>query len=165
MAGVKGRHTVANYLNVGKDEEKYVLMGAGFTELNETPSAQTSSKRYVNDKSATKSITGYDWSAPFNTDQVRSQEAIEFIFNIGEMQLVGADCETDYVIVDLEKQVGDTAGAYKARKFRVAIEVADFPNNEGELAATGNLQGIGDPVAGSFNVTTKTFTAGSGAQV
>lgn len=164
MAGVKGRHTVANYLNVRKDEEKYALMGAGFTELNETPSAQTSSKRYINDKSATKSVTGYDWSPPFTADQIRSQEAIDFICNIGEMQLVGADCETDYVIVDLEKPVGDSAGAYKARKFRVAIEVAGFGGEGGQMGANGNLQGIGDPVAGSFNVTTKTFTAGSGAQ-
>ena len=39
---VKGRNGIANYLNVGKESDEYVLMGAGFTELNETPAAQTS---------------------------------------------------------------------------------------------------------------------------
>ncbi len=158
MAGVRGRHTVANYLNVGKDEVKYVLMGAGFTELNETPTALTSSKRYINDKSATKGVIGYDWSTPYNTDQIRSEEAIEFICNIGEKQLVGSDCETDYVIVDLDKPSGSAEGVYQARKFHVAIAVTDFPNNEGIMASTGTLLGIGDPVLGTFHVATKVFT-------
>lgn len=156
---VKRRNGIANYLNVGKGTEEYVLMGAGFTELNETPAAQTSSKKYINDKSATKKITGYEWSTPYNTDQIRDEKAIDFICNIGEMQLVGADCETDYVIVDLDKKVTGT-NEYKARKFRVAIEVAEFPTSEeGEMTATGNLLAVGDLVTGVFNTSTKKFTA------
>ena len=40
----------------------------------------------------------------------------------------------------------------------MAVEVADMPEEDGELGITGNLLGIGDPVFGKFNVTTKTFT-------
>ena len=82
MAGIRQRYRVANYLNVaatGEETAEYALMGAGFTELEENPTAQTSSKRYVNDKSATKSITGYDWSTPFNTDQIREEKAVDYI--------------------------------------------------------------------------------------
>ncbi|MEG2412567.1 MAG: hypothetical protein RSA29_17180 [Clostridium sp.] len=157
--GIKQRRSYANYLNVGVGLDEYVLMNAGFTELNEAPSAQTGSKKYVGDKSSTKSIIGYDWSTAFNTDMIRSEKAVEFICNIGEMQLVGTDAETNYIIVDLDKQ-GSEANTFKARKFKVAIEVASFDNNDGEMAATGNLLGIGDLVVGTFNVTTKTFTAG-----
>jgi len=103
MAGVKQRRSVANYLDIGLDSSTFVLLGAGFTELNESPSAQTASKRYVNDKSETKSIVGYDWSTSFNTDQMRDEDAVEYICNIGEMQLTGTDAEADYVIVDLDK--------------------------------------------------------------
>lgn len=158
MAGVKQRRSIANYLNIGKSEETYVLLGAGFTELNESPSAQTASKRYVNDASETKSIVGYDWSTSFTTDQMRDQEAIDFICGIGEMQLTGADAETEYVIVDLDKKEGSK---YKARKIKVAIEVSDFEDNDGELGASGNLLGIGDMIAGTFDISTKTFTEGS----
>ncbi|MEG0309149.1 MAG: hypothetical protein RR636_14490 [Clostridium sp.] len=157
--GIKQRKSYANYLNVGASVEEYVLMNAGFTELNEAPAAQAGSKKYIGDKSATKSIIGYDWSTTFNTDMIRSEKAVEFICNIGEMQLVGTDAESSYIIVDLDKQ-GSEANTFKARKFKVAIEVASFDNNDGELAATGNLLGIGDLVVGTFNVTTKTFTAG-----
>lgn len=158
--GVKQRKSYANYLNVGGNTAEYVLMGAGFSELNEAPAAQTVSKKYINDKSATKSIIGYEWSTTFNTDMIRSEKAIEFICNVGEMQLIGADAETDYIVVDLDKK-GSTENTFKARKFRVAIEVATFDNNDGEMAATGNLLGIGDLVLGTFNTVTKTFTENS----
>jgi hypothetical protein len=154
--GIKQRRSYANYLNVGTGTEEYVLMNAGFTDLNEAPSAQTGSKKYIGDKSSTKSIIGYDWSTVFNTDMIRSEKAVEFICNIGEMQLVGA--ETEYIIADLDKKE-TTDDTFKARKFKVAVEVANFDNNDGEMAATGNLLGIGDLVVGTFNVKTKTFTA------
>lgn len=155
--GVKQRRKYADYINVGKDSDTYELMGAGFTELNESPSAQTSSKKYINDKSASKSIIGYDWSTSFNTDMIRSEKAVEYICNIGEMQLIGAEAETDYIKVDLDK-VGKTEGTFVARKFRVAVEVASFDNNDGEMACSGNLLGIGDMTIGEFNTSTKTFT-------
>ncbi|MBU3107140.1 hypothetical protein [Clostridium gasigenes] len=155
---IKQRRSYANYINVGTaGAADYELMGAGFTDLNEAPSAQTASKKYVNDKSATKSIIGYDWSTAYVTDMIKSEKAVEFICNIGEMQLIGAECETDYVIVDLDKK-GTADGEFKARKFRVAIEVASFDNNDGEMAASGNLLGVGDLQTGAFNTKTKTFT-------
>lgn len=159
MAGIKQRRAYANYLNVGSVTEEYVLCGAGFTDLNEAPSAKTVSKRYVHQKNETKSIVGYDWSTAFNTDIIQGEEAIEFICNIGEKQLIGSDAETDYIIVDLDKTVALKENTYKARKFDIAIEVASFDNNDGQMAATGNFLGRGDIVLGEFNVTTKTFTA------
>lgn len=154
---IKQRRLIANYLNIGETETSYELMNAGFNELNEAPSAQTSSKKYIGDTSATKAIIGYDWSTAFNSDIIRSEKVIEHICNIGEMQLIGADAEADYVIVDLEKK-GTAANEFKARKFKVAIEISSFDNNDGEMAVSGNLLGIGDLVPGTFNTTTKTFT-------
>lgn len=162
MAGIRQRYRVANYLNVaatGEETAEYALMGTGFTELEENPTAQTSSKRYVNDKSATKSITGYDWSTPFNTDQIREEKAVDYICAIGENQKTGADAETDYVVVDLDG-TPSSGTKYPARHFRVAIEVSSFTNTDGEMGASGNLLGIGDVEIGTFDTSTKTFTAG-----
>ncbi|HFL3558436.1 TPA: hypothetical protein ACG3PI_003478 [Clostridioides difficile] len=158
MAGVKQRRSIANYLKI---EEAFYLMGAGFTELNESPSAQTTSKRYVNDKSATKGISGYDWQTAFTTDIIASEKAIEHICNIGKYQLTGSDAETEYIIVDLDEALSVSEGDYRARKFNIAIEVADFSDEDGEMTASGNLLGIGDPVAGKFNTKTKEFVEGN----
>lgn len=158
---VKERRKFADYLDVAPETEspKYELCGAGFTKLDENPSAQTSSKRYVNDASATKSVTGYDDSFPFTTDQIRSQKAVDLICSIGEKRLTGALAETTLIRVDLDKKAtgGDTE--YEARKFKVAVEVANFADSDGQMTADGNFLPKGSVEIGKFNVSTKAFTA------
>ena len=159
--GVKQRNGYADYLNVAEagQEASYAFMGTGFTKLDESPSAQTKSKRYVHQKSTSKSISGYDDSFPYETDMILSEEAVNFICEIGLQRKTGADAETEYVRVDMDKPVGSDSNEYDARKFRVAIEVSAFADSDGEQSASGNLLPIGDFVEGKFNTTTKTFTA------
>ena len=152
---IRKRRIQANYLKVG---ETFELLGTGFTELNESPSAQTTSKRYINQASASQSVTGYEWSTSFNTDQIVSDKAIEYIRNIGEMQKTGADTETEYIIVDLDK-AAQIAG-YRARQFKVAIAVDSFDDNDGELGISGTFLGQSDPIEGTFKTDEKTFTEG-----
>ena len=156
---VRQRRMQANYLECGTTPA-FVLMGAGFTELNESPSAQTTSKRYINDKSATQSITGYEWSTAFTTDQIKDQEVIKYIRNIGEKQLTGADAQTRYVMVNLDELAAEaTPNVFQARMIKVAVEISDFGDEDGEMTAEGNLLGNGDIVLGTFSTETKTFTA------
>lgn len=166
MGKVRERRIQANYLNIGKETDTYVLMGAGFTDMDEKPSAKTSSKKYVNDKSDTKSVIGYDWSTDIVADQIVSEEAIAFIINIGEKQLTGEDAEAEYAIVDLDKKVTGEGGAettFHARMIKVAIEISEFPNGDGELTLSGSLLGIGDMTEGVFDTATKKFTVGTSA--
>jgi len=153
---IRKRKVQANYIKVGEDFE---LLGTGFTELNESPSAQTTSKRYINQASATQSITGYEWTTSFNTDQIVSDKAIEYIREIGEMQKTGADAESEYIIVDLDKP-GTAEGTYRARKIKVAIAVDSFDDNDGELGISGSFLGQSDPIEGTFTVADKTFAEG-----
>lgn len=154
--GIRRRSIQANYLKV---HDSFEVLGTGFTELNENPSAQTTSKRYINQVGATQSITGYEWSTSFNTDQIASDKAIEYIRNIGEMQLTGADTETEYIIVDLDKKASEE-NKFRARKFKVAIAVDSFDDNDGELGISGTFLGQSDPIEGTFDTSTKTFEEG-----
>ena len=154
--GIRKRKVQANYLKV---KDAFELLGTGFTELNESPSAQTASKRYINQSSSRQSVTGYEWGTSFNTDQINSEKAIEYIRDIGEMQKTGADAETEYIIVDLDKP-GTTEGSFRARKFKVAIAVDSFDDNDGELGISGNFLGQSDPVEGTFTVASKEFVEG-----
>ncbi|CEN87349.1 hypothetical protein [Paraclostridium sordellii] len=153
---VRKRKTVADYLKVGKE---FVFMGVGFTELNESPSAKTKSKQYINEQSVTTSITGYETEFGFETDQIRDEKAIDFICNIGELQKIGADAETEYIKVDLDKPAKAENG-FRARKFKVAVSIDDFEAKDNEMSAKGKLLGMGDLVVGTFDTSTKTFTEG-----
>jgi uncharacterized protein (DUF1501 family) len=157
---VRKRKIQANYLEIGT---KFEFMGAGFTELNESPSAQTTSKRYINQSSASQSVTGYEWTTSFNTDQIQSEKVIDYIREIGELQKLGEETEADYLIVDLDKPA-QTSG-FRARKIKVAISVDSFDDNDGELGISGSLLGISDPVIGTFDESTKTFKEGFTAKI
>lgn len=158
---IRKRKDIADYINTTPQESSatYSLMGTGFKTLDENPAAQTKSKRYICDSSSTKSIASYDDTFPYEIDQIKEQPAIDFICNIGEKRLTGEDAETTYIRVNLDKPVSQTADniEYEARMFHVAVEVASFTNDDGEMTGSGNLLGIGDPVMGKFNISTKTF--------
>ena len=156
MAGIRKRRIEADYLKVGEDFE---FLGAGFTAINEKPNAQTSEKRYVHEASSTQSITSYKWQADFEGDQIKSEKAIDYIISIGKECKTGEEAETEYIKVDLDKPATGE-GAYYARKFKVAVSVSEFPDNDGELGVSGSFLGIGEPVVGTFKVADKSFTEG-----
>ena len=157
---IRQRRMEADYLKVG---ENFEFLGAGFTAIDEKPNSQVTEKRYINDASSSQSVTGYKWQADFSGDQIDSEKAIEYITTIGKELKTGGDCESEYIRVDLDKP-SNTDGGYYARKFKVAIQVSEFPNNDGELGLSGVFLALGDPVVGTFNTKTKTFTEGFTAQ-
>lgn len=153
---IRQRRMEADYLKVG---ENFEFLGAGFTAIDEKPNSQVTEKRYINDASSSQSVTGYKWQADFSGDQIDSEKAIEHITTIGKELKTGGDCESEYIRVDLDKP-SNTDGGYYARKFKVAIQVSEFPNNDGELGLSGVFLALGDPVVGTFNTKAKTFTEG-----
>ena len=155
---IRQRKMEADYLKVG---ENFEFLGAGWTTIDEKPNAQTTEKRYVCDASATQTLSSYKWQADFEADQIASDKAIEFITAIGKELKVGGDAETDYVKVDLDKKAsGASSGTtYYARKFHVAVQVSEFPNNDGELGLSGSFLALGDCEIGTFDTSTKAFTA------
>ena len=152
------RHQFADYLDVGTAaSQSFALMGVGFTSLDESPGAQTTSKKYVNEKTSSFSVTSYETQFPFESDLIPEQEAVIALYNVGRDHLTGSDAEFDYVRVELWNPT-ETTNEYKARKVRVCAEISDI-SGEDDQVVKGNLNAIGDPVDGTFNTSTKTFTA------
>lgn len=165
ISGVEQRYQQADYIDVsgGSGSAQYELLGFGVTKLDSSPSAQTTSKRYVNQKSATQKIGSYQFSGSLEFDLVRSEAAIAFITDIGENEKTGAEAEAYYVKVYLTKPVASKENTFEARRRKVAVEIADFADNDGEIQGTGNLLGVTDWEVGEFNTQTKTFTSSSEA--
>ncbi len=153
------RHQFADYLNVAEsgETEDYRLMGTGFTTLNESPSAQTETKKYVNEKSSTTNITSYETQFNFESDLISDQECITTLYGIARNHLVGADAQRDYVRVELWNPVSGSTTQFTARKFTVSVEVSEI-SGETDMNVNGNLNAVGDPVDGVFDISTKKFT-------
>ena len=133
---VTKRHEFADYLNIQTEETpSFVLMGTGFTTLDENPGAQTSKKKYVNEAASSSSITSY---------------------NVGRNHCTGSDAEFQYVRVELWDKVDGKPNEFAARLFTVSAEISSI-SGEDEIAVSGNLNAVGDPVNGTFNTETKAF--------
>ena len=92
------RHMIADYLNVGtSDKPDYVLMGTGFTTLDESPGAQTDSVKYVNEKSSSSSITGYETSFAYEAEHIQEEKAVDALYMVGRNHYTGSDAEFDYI--------------------------------------------------------------------
>ncbi len=157
---VRQRMQNADYLKVVGDA--FEFMGTGFTKLDDSPAASPKSKRYINMKSESQSISSYAWTAPFTFDQIDSEKVIAYLVKIGKEELVAADTETEYVSVDLlgtKESSGDASKGYPARKRNVAIEISSFDDSDGEIEGSGNLLAKGDWVYGWFDTALKTFEA------
>ena len=60
------RHQFADYLNIGTSEKpNWVLMGVGFTTLDETFGAESESEKYVCEPSSSSSVVSYTSVFPF----------------------------------------------------------------------------------------------------
>lgn len=155
LNGVKKRSEEANYINVTPNAEKpkYAFMGTGFTALDESPNAQTSSKQYINDDSATQNVTRYEPSWSYSIDQIKDQEAVTYLLEIGKLRKTGVDTITDILCVDLDQPATDSSGTqFHARKQQVAVAPSNFGNNDGEMTGEGSLLGRGDVVEGVFDL-------------
>lgn len=153
------RHQIADYLNIGTSESpNWVLMGVGFTSLNETFGAESESSKYVNEASESSSVTSYKSVFPFEAHLIKSQEAVNALYTVGRNHLVGAEAEFEYCRVELFEGKASVDSTYAARKFLVSAEVSSIEGDK-KQSVKGNLNAVGDPVDGYFNTKTPAFTA------
>lgn len=153
------RHQIADYLNIGTPESpNWVLMGVGFTSLNETFGAESESSKYVNEASESSSVTSYKSVFPFEAHLIKSQEAVNALYTVGRNHLVGAEAEFEYCRVELFEGKASAESTYAARKFLVSVEASSLEGDK-KQSVKGNLNAVGDPVDGYFNTKTPAFTA------
>ena len=153
------RHQIADYLNIGTSESpNWVLMGVGFTSLNETFGAESESSKYVNEASESSSVTSYKSMFPFEAHLIKSQEAVNALYTVGRNHLVGAEAEFEYCRVELFDGKASAESTYATRKFLVSAEVSSIEGDK-KQSVKGNLNAVGDPVDGYFNTKTPAFTA------
>lgn len=152
------RHQFADYLNVSTESApNFALMGTGFKTLDEEPGAQAESKKYVNEKAKSSSVVGYETKFPFESDLIKEQEAVIALYNVGRNHSTGSDAEFEYVRAELWNPAEGRGNEFAARKFIVSVEVSKI-SGENDISVSGNLNAVGDFVAGTFNTETRTFT-------
>ena len=119
-----------------------------------------STKHYINMKSPHNSITAIAKQYAMSADYIKGDPCLDYIESIEDK--IGSDCVSELVDVDMSSPAADGGGTvYAAKKANITISVTQPYSIEG-----GNNQQIeatfyvnGDLVVGTFDTTSKIFTA------
>ena len=135
--------------------EVWQQLGAGWTSMTESPSAQTKERKYINEKSSRKNITSYAPSYSFEDLLMFNNPATRKVYKIYKQRKTGADAVITMITVDaFETPVN---GYYPAYKGKYAVEVTSCDDDD-DMIIKGNLNGQGDELLGWFNPTAGTWT-------
>nr|DAN12025.1 MAG TPA: hypothetical protein [Caudoviricetes sp.] len=135
------------------------LMNVGVTKFEESSNPTEKSTQYIGDKAKSNKVTGYDNQFAIESDLIKNNKVIEYLYNIFRSRKTGKYAQQDLFIVELWNPVASKAGSFKARKLKTTAVISSKTPNPGEtITFSGDLKGIGDFVDGTFDTTTKTFT-------
>lgn len=131
-------------------------MGAGWTSMTESPSAQTKERKFINEKSKRKNITSYAPSFGFETLLMFKNPTVRKVYDIYTHRKTGTDAVVPIITVDAFETAVN--GVYPARKGKYAVEVSSCDDDD-DMIIKGNFNGQGDEEVGYFNIETGVWTA------
>ena len=152
------RKYLAHYINAGKEGEPvYERLGNDLEEFSPEMSAQVETKKNILGESSIL-ISGYEKTAsvePYYADAGTALfERLQAIIDEDQtLDQLKAD------IVDVKLWDAQSSGAYPAVKETVFIAVTSYGGDTTGYQIPFTLHYTGEKVKGTFNVSTRTFTA------
>ena len=157
MAKIERKY-MAHFINAAKEGQAvYERLGQDLEEFSPEMSAQVETKKNILGESSVL-ISGYEKTAavePFYADQ--GSELFQRLQEIIDGDLVLDALKAD--VVDGKLWDADQAGAYPAVKETVFIEVTSYGGDTTGYQIPFTIHYTGEKVKGTFNVSTRTFTA------
>ena len=157
MAKIERKY-MAHFINATKDDAAvYERLGQDLEEFSPEMAAQVETKKNILGESAIL-ISGYEKTAA--VEPFYAQEGSQLFNRLQEIidgDLVLDDLKAD--VVDVKLWEGDDSGAYPAVKETVYIEVTSYGGDTTGYQIPFTIHYTGEKVKGTFNVSTKTFTA------
>lgn len=158
MAKIERKY-LAHFINtaVGSAEAAYVRLGKDLEEYSPEMSAEVEKKKNILGETSVM-VTGYEKSGTVEPYYAEKGDALfTRLQEIIDGNLVLDDCETGVIEVKLWET--ETSGAFPAIKERAIIEVSSYGGDNTGYQIPFTLHYTGEKVVGTFNPTTKTFTA------
>ena len=152
------RSDIYTYIDTAPDAETYALLGVGVISgtINYNPNVLT--ETYIHQDTANISVESYAPTMPLEITADDADTAFAFLDALRVARAVLGDAETTIVNVWNYESGGPTAAP--AEQQAVSVQIDSFGGEGGtavKLSVTINYQG--DPVAGTFNISTGAFTA------
>ncbi len=153
------RSDLKHFLNTGTSAvPTWSLINLGVTAAAINYNPAVLEEGYIADVAKTKQVESYAPEMPLAFTAKKNDPVYDFCFEKAWSQAVLSDSYTELVTVRTAET--PTEGAYPAKKQAVSISSQDIGNEAvTSLKLNVTLLFMGDPIDGTFNPTTKTFTA------
>lgn len=139
------------------DADTLELIGKGIEELSIEQGADVSSKKDVTG-STDVSLNSYEKTTNLDPIYVSGGNKFsELLDEIEEKELVGDDVIKDFVCAKAYKKTAE--GKYVAWKQSAVIELTSFGGDTSGVQCPATLHWVGERTLGTFDPTTKKFTA------
>ena len=146
------RSEFAAFLNTTPDgTATYARMGKGITGQTVAYNPSTTSETYIHEDAATTSVDSY--APSINTPQTcyAGEPVFEYVDGLRRARAVGADAETDILLVYIYAGEGSS---YAAEKCKAAISIEEFGGDGGApTSITYTISLNGDPEIGTATIT------------
>ena len=158
MAKIERKY-MAHFINAAKSGEEAIFerLGQDLEEFSPELSAQVETKKNILGQSSVL-ISGYEKTAAVEPFYAQSGSAL---FNRLQ-EIIDGDLVLDELkaeVVDVKLWEADETGAYPAVKEAVFLEVTSYGGDTTGYQIPFTIHYTGQKVKGTFNVSTKTFTA------
>lgn len=162
MAGTMvKRSQMAHFLNVEPKESTptWARFAEGHESLSTSYNPETETTQYIHQDTGTTYLKNYALSIDTTQIAHKGDAIFDFVDDLSFRLAVAGDSITDYLEVRIYNATGSDLTAIPARLFKVAVSVT----SEGDAATDPlsreyTLSAQGDPVPGTFNIDTLTFT-------
>lgn len=144
------------------NKENYVRVGKGFTNFTKASNSTIDQKFYIDEGGkGSSSKTGMQTIYSLTGDRIKGDPANDFI--AGCYDKMGDDVITTAIQYDEYEPVAESAGSFKAKKFECMVNCTNDGSGDGGavLAVEAEIHQNGQEIEGSYNPSTKTFTADS----
>ena len=158
MAKIERKY-MAHFINAAKSGEEAVFerLGQDLEEFSPELSAQVETKKNILGQSSVL-ISGYEKTAAVEPFYAQSgSKLFERLQEIIDGDLVLDELKAE--VVDVKLWEADETGAYPAVKEAVFIEITSYGGDTTGYQIPFTIHYTGEKVKGTFDVSTKTFTA------
>ncbi len=156
------REQLRHYINIAMDDKtpQYELLGDGISSLVENMNPEEETKHYIHMSKASNKVKAYQRTYEVDKEDCIDDEVQQWIDTLVDDLPVGSSANTSFVRFRLKDAVSGSEGVYKAIKVPCTVSVASSGGDGGDYVHNViNVKQQGEDVKGTFNVTTKTFTA------
>lgn len=125
----------------------------GFKTLSENISPEEYARKYVDRKSQTVDVVGYNTVMDFEFDRFVDNAVHSDMVNLHEKKVIGPKARRNIYYVDFSRPI-DGDSAYWASKISCSVIMGGKGASTDAMTYTGSLKGAGEPVFGIARITT-----------